>query len=84
MVKALRSLGVKRLSLASPYMPDVAAAFVGFLEAHGFEVVNSVALNMPGGHWTVDPERMRRTAEAADRPEAEAIFVGARARGSVA
>lgn len=76
MVKALRSLGVKRLSLASPYMPDVEAAFAGFLEAHGFEVVNSVALNLPGGHSTVDPERMRQAAEAADRPEAEALFVG--------
>ena len=76
MVVALKSLGVKRVALASPYMPDVEAAFIAFLEGHGFEVVNSVALNLPDGHSIVPPERIQGTAEGADRLEAEAVFVG--------
>ena len=76
MVKALKSLGVGRVALASPYMPDVEAAFVAFLEGHGFEVVNSIALNLSGDHSIVPPERIRGAAEEADRPEAEAVFVG--------
>ncbi len=76
MVKALKALGVKRVALASPYMPDVEVAFVTFLEGHGFEVVNSAALNLPEGHSIVPPERIRNAAEEADRPRAEAVFVG--------
>ena len=76
MVKALKSLGVRRVALASPYMPDVEASFIAFLEGHGFEVVNSVALNLPDDHSIVHPDRIRRTAEEADRPGAEAVFVG--------
>ncbi len=76
MVEALRSLGVERVALASPYMPDVEAAFTAFLEGHGFKVVNSVALNLAADHSIVPPDRIRRTAEEADRPQAEAIFVG--------
>ena len=76
MVKALKQLGVTRLALASPYMPDVEAAFIAFLEGHGFEIVNNVALNLADGHSIVPPERIRGAAEDADRPEAEAVFVG--------
>ena len=64
MVVALKSLGVKRVALASPYMPDVEAAFIAFLEGHGFEVVNSVALNLPDGHSIVPPERIQGTASS--------------------
>ena len=76
MVKALRQIGVTRLALASPYMPDVEKAFITFLEGHGFEIENSVALNLPDGHGIVPPDRIRAAAEDADRPEAEAVFVG--------
>ena len=76
MVKALRQIGVTRLALASPYMPDVEKAFITFLEGHGFEIENSVALNLPDGHGIVPPDRIRAAAEDVDRPEAEAVFVG--------
>ena len=76
MVRALKCLGVTRLALASPYMPDVEKAFIAFLEGNGFEIVGSVALNLPDGHGIVPPERIRAAAEEADRPEAEAVVVG--------
>ena len=76
MVKALKSMGIERLALASPYTPDVEAAFVSFLEGHGFKIVNSVALNLPDGHAIVPQERIRSAAEGADRPEADAVFIG--------
>ena len=52
------------------------AAFIDFLTAHGFEIVSSVALNLPEDHSIVPPERIRCAAEEADRPEAETVFVG--------
>lgn len=76
MVRALKALNVKRISLASPYMPDVEDKFRKFLGAHGFGIVSSVALNLTKDHSIVPPERIRAAAEGADHPDAEAIFVG--------
>ena len=76
MVRALRTLGIQRVALASPYMPDVEAAFRAFLEAHGFSVVRSVALNLPDGHMIVPIPTIRDAAVRADSPDADAVFVG--------
>lgn len=76
MIQALKSLDVTRIALASPYLPDVEAAFIAFLQGHGFEIVNSVAMNLSTDHSRVEPHRMRVAVEEADRPEAEAVFVG--------
>lgn len=54
MIQALKSLDVTRIALASPYLPDAEAAFIAFLEGHGFEIVNSVAMNLSTDHSRVD------------------------------
>jgi maleate isomerase len=76
MIKALNYLEVKRISLASPYMPDVELAFINFFEEHNFKIINSVALNLPNDHPLVLPEQICNAVEKADKPEADAIFVG--------
>ena len=76
MIEALRSLGISRVAVASPYMPDVERRFVDFIQSHGIEVVNSRSLHLPDGHSIVLPEKMQRLAESADVPAAEAVFVG--------
>ena len=76
MVAALQALGVRRISVASPYLPDVEATFVSFIEHHGVAVVTSESMHLPDDHSIVPPQAMAEMAMAADRPEAEAIFIG--------
>ena len=76
MVAALQALGVRRISVASPYLPDVEATFVSFIEHHGVAVVASESMHLPDDHSIVPPQAMAEMAMAADRPDAEAIFIG--------
>lgn len=76
MIAALRALGVKRIAVVSPYLPDVERQFVGFLEAHEFQVLKSNSLHLRADHSIVPPAMMAQLVEASDVPEAEAVFVG--------
>ncbi len=76
MVAAFQALGVRRISVASPYLPDVEAMFVSFIEHHGVAVLASESMHLPDDHSIVPPQAMAEMAVAADRPHAEAIFVG--------
>lgn len=76
MIEALRSLEISRVSLASPYLPDVEHRFIEFFEAHDIKVVKSLSLSLERGHSIVSPEQIRRLAETSDDPDAQAVFVG--------
>ena len=76
MIAALRHLNIKRVALASPYLPDVQARFVAFVEAHGLQVAAQSSLQLEQAHSRVEPESMRALAESVDAPDAEAIFIG--------
>lgn len=76
MIRAFEALGIKSVVLASPYMPDVEEKFVEFIEAHGVRVLRSLALGLKDDHSIVNPNEIRQLAESADKPEAEAVFVG--------
>ena len=76
MVKAFRHLGINSVVLASPYMPDVEAKFIAFIEAHGVDVLDSRALNLRDGHSIVDPNEISQLAEGVDQPQADAVFIG--------
>ena len=76
MMEAFRRLGINSVALASPYMPDVEARFIAFIEAQGVTVLNSRALNLKEGHSIVPPEEISQLAEDADLPRADAVFVG--------
>lgn len=74
-VKALHSLDVKRVAVASPYLADVDQALARYLKECGIEVVNSNALHFPQDHGLVPAETIRAAAEEADVPEADAVFI---------
>ncbi len=76
MIEALKTLDVRRVSLASPYLPDVEEKFVEFIEAHGIKVSKSLSLGLKEGHSIVPSEKMCRFAETANVPDADAVFVG--------
>lgn len=74
-VEALRTLGIRRVAAASPYMPDVSQGLTDYLRACDVDVVSSRPLHLVEDHGLVPPERIRAAAEAADVPEAEAILI---------
>lgn len=76
MVEALRSLGVDRVALATPYPQDVSLAEARFLSDNGFKVVAHDCLGRSGAG--VRPTRFDEIVELVKRvdvPAAEAIFV---------
>jgi len=72
-VKALHALGLKRVAVTSPYLEEVHQALLRFLQASGFEVVSTSALNIPQNQALTTPEEIRAAAEKVDVPEADGV-----------
>lgn len=76
MVEALRSLGVDRVALATPYLDPVNQAERAFLEAHGFIVTSMRGLGLSGkAIREVVPERVADLVRCTDAAAAQAVFV---------
>ena len=73
-VEALRKLGAKKLSVASPYEPWMNEKLRTYLEADGFEVVAMKGLGTQA-HGRVQPETVKALALEVVRPEADAVFI---------
>jgi maleate cis-trans isomerase len=71
---ALRTLGAKRVSLASPYAPWLNERLRQYLTAAGFEVMAMQGLDTQN-HSAVTTERIEALITEVDRPDAQAIFV---------
>jgi arylmalonate decarboxylase len=80
-IAALEALGVRRVSLATPYMDYIQEREIAYLEAAGFEVVASLNLGLGETEAerfairNVPPKAVFRMACAVDRVEADAIFI---------
>jgi arylmalonate decarboxylase len=80
-IRALAALGARRIALASPYLGFVNARAVAYLEAAGFEVVSEMGLGMGETQAErrainrIPPRAIFRMARAADRAQADTIFV---------
>ncbi len=72
--EALRTLGAKRVSLASPYAPWLNERLRLYLAAAGFEVMAMQGLDTQN-HSAVTTERIEALVTEVDRPDAQAIFV---------
>ncbi len=85
-VHAAAALGLARVAVAATYPPEVARCFVGFLEAHGLDVVASGYEDVltAAEVATFGAERALAFVAAGDRPEAEAVLVPDTALHSVA
>lgn len=73
-IQALRALGARRVSVASPYEPWLNERLAGHLEAAGFEIVAIQGLATQA-HGSVTSERVHALALEVLRPSTEAIFV---------
>lgn len=73
-VAALRALGVRRLSVATPYAQALNDHEVGFLQAHGFEVARLIGLGIGAG-GPQEYIRIARTPLADVAAHARAAFV---------
>lgn len=80
-VAALKSLGARKIAVATPYIQFVNDREVAFLREHGLEATSLHSLDM--GHTQeerraigrVPAEAVFRLARAADRPDADALFI---------
>ncbi len=74
---AFRKLGLKRVSLATPYPLPVNDIEKKFLEDNGFEIVKSDGLDLVDNNILahISPNIIYRLGKAVDRPEADGIFI---------
>ncbi|MFN5996384.1 MAG: aminotransferase class III-fold pyridoxal phosphate-dependent enzyme [Paracoccaceae bacterium] len=88
-VAALKSMGLNRVAITSPYDAEVTAAGRAFLQGHGIAVVNEARRSFADetGIAGQEAEFWENAAQAADHPDAQAIVLmggGLRTGGSVA
>ena len=75
-VEALRSLGVRRVSVLSPHVDELNVRLRGFLEGSGFEVVHMRGLNKLSGIEHIPQEDIRQLVlQLVDRPDADGVFI---------
>jgi maleate isomerase len=74
---AFAALGVRRIALLTPYLPETTAPMVTFFAAQGLEVVSAHCLGIEDDRdmARVTSDVVSAAAEAADAPEAEAVFL---------
>jgi maleate isomerase len=72
---ALRTLGLRRLVVLSPYQSN--DSIIDYLAAAGFTVANDVALQCKtaADFESITPQRWLELAKEADRPDADGIFL---------
>lgn len=77
LVAAFRAVGARRIVMVTPYIADVNAREVAFLEHHGINVLSEFGLGLPGGKAfaTVEPSEWYRLAMARRHPLADAYFL---------
>ncbi|MFW6115975.1 MAG: aspartate/glutamate racemase family protein [Chloroflexota bacterium] len=75
LVKAARTLEVRRLAVAAPYPDDVTERLRVFLEGNGFDVVSLKGLGLTHGIYAQPAGAAYRLAKETDVPEAEAVLI---------
>lgn len=75
-VEALRMLGVKRVSVASPYTDEHNEKLRAFLEDSGFEVLNVIGQQLDASYiGEQSPETIREFSKKAFRSEADGMLL---------
>ncbi|MGD2098612.1 MAG: hypothetical protein PVG35_13590 [Desulfobacterales bacterium] len=77
LIAAMQALGVKKVSLATPYEPRLNQKLIEFIEHFGVEVVNHSGLGLTQD-WDIgrlDPATLNDLVHKVDTDEAEAVFV---------
>lgn len=75
-ITALKKMGVKRVSMAMPYLEAVSRTAVKFVEDNGIQVLDAKWLNKAGFDIAeLPPEKLYHLALEVDKPESEAVFI---------
>lgn len=75
-IAALKHIGIKKISLAAPYVEGAARKAGEFVEGHGIRIVASKWLGKAGPDIPNTPEEeIYRLVKAVDTPDSEAVFV---------
>lgn len=76
-IRALKTLGARRIAVATPYLDEINRREMDYLEQAGFEVVSLCGLNLEqdSDMVRVAPDYIAEFALAQDRADADAIFV---------
>ncbi len=75
-IDALKKLGVKKISMATPYLEPVAKIGMKFVEGNGMQVLDLKWLGKAGFEIAeISGETLYHLVKAVDRPESEAIFI---------
>ena len=74
---AFETLGIKRISLMTPYTDDVNRTMAGFLEQHGVEIANVAGFCLEDDQEMarLTPDGIRSAALEIADPDADAVFV---------
>lgn len=75
LLAAVHHLGIRSLSVATPYVKELGDALVAFLGAAGVNVTGTVHLGLDHRIWTVPYATSYELIEQADHPDADAIFI---------
>lgn len=79
LVRTLAALGLKRIAVVAPYMPNLTRLVIDYIEADGFEVVDSVSLSVPNNLAVgrLDPMRLPEHVRTLDLSRAQGIILSA-------
>jgi maleate isomerase len=75
LLEALQVLGARRVALGTPYVADLGALLADFVREAGFEAASLANLDLDGGIADLGAVEVERLAEAAFRPDADALFL---------
>jgi len=76
-ITSLKTLKVRKISLATPYIKDVTDKEIDFLQLHGFEIVKTRFLNIRENIQigNLSPFCAEEIVKNVDSPNAEAVFI---------
>ncbi len=76
-IRALEQVKAQKIVVATPYLDEINAREVEYLEDAGFEVLSISGLNLEkdSDMVRVSPEFIARFAKSIDRPDADAVFI---------
>lgn len=83
--RALARLGLSRLAVLTPYLPQTTTSLIGYFEAGGVEVVAAHCLGFEDDRdmARIAADDLCAAARAADHPQAEALFLSCTALPAV-
>ncbi|MCG8447852.1 MAG: arylmalonate decarboxylase [Hyphomicrobiales bacterium] len=76
-IRALKTVGAKRIVVGTPYLDEINARQADYLAKAGFEVLSITGMNLEfdSEMVRVAPDYIKEFALSLDRPDADAIFI---------